>query len=401
MKNRAFMALLLGAAGLWACGGGGSKVHLADAGADGGAGICNPVTNEGCGAGEKCADAFVGGGDAGPALHRTACVPDGSVAVGGACERMADDTGLSYDNCQAKSTCINGTCLTNCTSSPDSCGDAQACALYEHLFDDYTQEMLGVCVPTCDPVAQDCENADDACYLQVSTGDGTCASAPDDTHQQGDDCIGPDAMNCYLNGCSRGYGSPLFTSQGQACMAYCTPVDTYLIDPNGTGGDGTLNDGASAVGMGEMTDCRPARVGAGNQCRFYQSVVGQNGYLDYIPGAYGFCILAGADYGDCTMFSEERLLVVYDNAEQTEAGSGSAKLGEYCDANPSQCAVACASVETLNGLDDAYCMGPGMGGAACGTPAQKALQRPGRAALHRVMVKRAAKLGIPAEMVTP
>src|SRR3954470_12938680 len=52
--NKLAMGALI--AGLAACGGGGNstKVNLVDSGTDGGPTTCNPLTQMGCNAGEKC-----------------------------------------------------------------------------------------------------------------------------------------------------------------------------------------------------------------------------------------------------------------------------------------------------------------------------------------------------------
>ena len=78
---------------LAACGGNGGG------GGDGGStAVCNPVTQAGCEAGEKCAQ-LVQSDD--PFLASTACVPDGSVTDGGACTRGAAGQATGYDDCVA------------------------------------------------------------------------------------------------------------------------------------------------------------------------------------------------------------------------------------------------------------------------------------------------------------
>ena len=404
MKNRAFMALLLGAAGVWACGGGGSKVHLADAGADGGSGICNPVTQEGCGSGEKCADSFVGGGDAGPALHRTACVPDGTAATGDACSRMADDSGLSYDNCKAGNTCITGSCLANCTTQPDSCGDTAGCTLVEHLFDDYTQEMLGVCIPACNPVTQDCTGGD-ACFLNLGNGKGACIPSDDTTHTQGQECAN-NGSQCYLDGCSAGYGAYIL-DPGNAglrlCTSYCLPVNTYLDDPDGDGLNTTAMGNAQGDSGPPDLSCGVGRIGGGAtgyQCRFFQSffVDQNNQYLDYISDGFGFCSPNNTDYGDCAKFDWPRIDYIYNNGfpDNTNAGTSDA-VQKYCMQNADACAGGCVSLATLQMQDDAYCAN-NMGTPAC--PANlKMLQRPVYKFMHKYWMQQAQKLGLPAGMM--
>ena len=114
MKKQILVALSALAFG--ACGGGGDDgdnggiVVGADANNGGGGGggdaVCNPVTQAGCEAGEKCAQLVE---SEEPFLARTACVPDGSVTAGGACTR-GEAGANGYDDCVAGFDCLNGVC---------------------------------------------------------------------------------------------------------------------------------------------------------------------------------------------------------------------------------------------------------------------------------------------------
>ena len=175
--------------------------------------LCDPVAQDGCDAGEKCA--AVTSGD--PPVSSTQCVEDGTVPEGSPCASRADGA----DDCVAGFTCIGGECTTICTTEPDSCGAGRACQRYSGMFDD--REGIGACVATCDPLAQECGDAGEACYLTPYAGYSTCASshAPG---VQGEACI-------YVNDCSEGYGCLVPSAQGAGdavCAAFC---DTRDGDP--------------------------------------------------------------------------------------------------------------------------------------------------------------------------
>jgi hypothetical protein len=204
MRNLAFAALLVGGASLAACGGGDDDgpVTFADA-MPGDAEACNPVSQTGCDAGEKCT--FVTYQDM-PALGKTECVAEGTVESGGACTAGMPGAATGFDDCKAGLSGVNGACSDICTQTDKStCEDGFACVIYADTFDDLGADAtIGLCAPTCDPVTQDCEIESQACYLLISDGAGTCASVPAGAAEkaQGDTCYGPMAGTCYLNGCN-------------------------------------------------------------------------------------------------------------------------------------------------------------------------------------------------------
>ena len=324
---------------------------------DGGVGdTCNPVTQTGC-AGYKCSWLVV---QEDPFLGRTDCVPDGTVAIGDPCVEGPPGETTGYDNCAAGGLCVGGTCRTICTIDPDSCVGQFACSSYTNTFTDDPSENIGVCDSTCDPVAQDCEDETQACYLQLFNGKATCARPAVGAEEltQGDQCAN-DGQRCFLNGCAEGYGGFLYAGDGvpRDCTAFCTPVETYLVDPDGDGA-GPLVAGADANGAAPY-DCSDARIGAlAHQCRFFQSFfVDMNGsYLDYIADGYGFCAPRDENYGNCRLFSEEWFLEEYN--DYIESGGTPEGWGDQitmlCDGNPA-CTSGCARVETLEALDTAYC----------------------------------------------
>ena len=399
MKKLAFAALFMSVAssGLLACGGDDDStdgIIFADsAPVDEG---CNPVTQDGCADGEKCSWLVV---QEDPFLGRTDCVPDGTGATGDACVEGTPGEETGFDDCAAGNLCLGEICRSICNIDPDTCGEGFACSAYTQTFSDDPMENIGVCDPTCDPVAQDCEDETQGCYLQLFNGKATCARVAGGAEeaQQGDQCAN-DGTRCYLNGCAPGYGGFLYAGEGvpRDCTAFCTPVETYLIDPEGTG-DGTLVDGANPVGMAP-TNCAGARIGEpGHHCHFFQSffVDMNNAYLDYINGAYGFCAPRDENYGDCRQFSQEWILAEYNKhidggGTPDNWGGPTGKLAELCDGNLG-CTGGCALIETLDALVEAFCTANAET-PACADGAKGA--RIARRALDRIWAERLIKAGL-------
>jgi hypothetical protein len=404
MKKIAFAALFMGVAsgGLLACGGdddGDGIIFVDSAPVDD---ACNPVTQDGCADGEKCSWLVV---QEDPFLGRTDCVPDGTEAVGAACTEGTPGEDTGFDNCAAGGLCLGEVCRSICNIDPDTCGEGFACSSYTQTFSDDPAENTGVCDPTCDPVAQDCEDETQGCYLQLFNGKATCArvAAGAEEAAQGDQCAN-NGTSCWLNGCSPGYGGFLYAGDGvpRDCTAFCTPVETYLVDPDGNGtGDGTgpggTNEGSDPQGMAPF-DCVGERVGSmpGMQCHFFQSffVDMNNAYLEFIPGEYGFCAPRDDTYGDCRQFSEEWVLEEYNKFIEDDnlPADWPDQIAALCDADPQRCTGGCALIETLNALDEAYCAGPGEGRPACVDSAKGA--RIARRSIDKIWAERLIKAGL-------
>lgn len=173
---------------------------------------CDPVSNTGCADDEKCS--FLVESES-PLTGRTTCVPAGNVPPGGACTRgPAGETG--YDNCAGNASCVAGTCQEICLDEPDSCSvENEACFLQPPAYSD--REGVGLCLPSCDPVAQDCP-AGEGCYLDAASGDSACATPVTESGMQGDDCQ-------FQNACQIGYGCVLnndpVAPTGLSCAFFC------------------------------------------------------------------------------------------------------------------------------------------------------------------------------------
>jgi hypothetical protein len=381
MKKVAFAAVLAGAATLMACGGD-DDINILDSGpiADGPPARCNPVTQDGCEEGEKCAQLTIELGE--DVLARTDCVPDGPVAIGGECVDGEPGETTGFDNCAAGGQCFNELCHEICSGSPETCTEGTACGFPVDFFEDIEPSQTGVCFEECNPVAQDCAIEGEGCYLSIGSegGEGTCVAAPIDADglRQNDDCLINDEF-CFLNGCDIGFAPypPLVLVPDEVavtCTAYCQPVDTYLNDPDGDGepdGDGTPESPdvfGNPVGFDDedpktpAIDCSAGRLeeAAPHQCRFFQSIGnGMNGRLGQIPPEYGFCVELSDTtrelWGDCALTSYERQFKAFDEGFPTPDTIGDDGRTAYCDEFPNTCAALCTSIEQFDAIGDVYC----------------------------------------------
>jgi hypothetical protein len=259
-------------------------------------GVCNPLTQAGCMAGEKCTwllDALM------PAyVGHVGCAPDGTANAAESC--MYGAPGASgYDNCKKGLVCGNyrggtGICKTICDQQggAPNCGTTHVCVTYSGLFStgDTTPPAGGVCDVACDPFADTDFDGSGASSVKTGTVCGpttllsvgcygypsygtpptTGWSCTNDINSMEAQPTGlrhrvqcTEANNCadpgptiYVNSCNQGYLPLLRESTMVAtaiCVAMCKPQDCYM----GTCGAGNGN----RLGM-DPHECRaPDRVG--------------------------------------------------------------------------------------------------------------------------------------------
>jgi hypothetical protein len=179
MKNLALGALLVGC---FACGGG--DTQLLDAGDPAGL-ACNPMLQTGCKAGEKCTWLVLA--DTPTRLGQVACMPDGSVPVGGDCT-TATAAGGGVDTCVAGTLCVSRKCKPICDpqlvegSAMGACPINFSCSLYEGFFSNGSGAIAGVCEPACDPLTQKLKvgtaNLDACGSLTPAAPTSTCVRGP-------------------------------------------------------------------------------------------------------------------------------------------------------------------------------------------------------------------------------
>ncbi len=248
------------------------------------AGPCDPLNQTGCGGGEKCTwitiDSANGIGDVG-------CVPDGTIAIAGACTRGADGMTTGFDDCVGGTYCVSGQCEAICNTSPDSCPATGKCTMYSGVFP--SGSNVGMCDFTCDPVTQRrlIDNATSCgaispavkgCY-KIDEGKAICATTPSAAQTQTQDETAynwPSAV--FINGCAPGFQG-LLRSDTQPtspiiCVAFCRPAETYVGNTANAGGQ---------VGSGYTCADRGA---SGQECHFFHFVEDPANPAD---NGIGFC----------------------------------------------------------------------------------------------------------------
>lgn len=208
---------------------------------------CNPLQQTGCRVGEKCswgysASEYQGG-------HVT-CGPSGSAAVGEPCDfglarDDSDGCGTAIvDNCVRGAVCSGGVCKPVCDNEGGDpmCGSDQACVVDPTLFStgSSTPAAAGVCVPACDPLADNdflgsgmrgsaCM-AGSGCYGELrlreqSLAQFACMRDGSATLVNRSPVVAP-----KVNSCAEGYVPLVHETTGSTtvvCVALCAPGDTY------------------------------------------------------------------------------------------------------------------------------------------------------------------------------
>ncbi|KIG13856.1 hypothetical protein DB30_07511 [Enhygromyxa salina] len=191
-------------------------------------GACDPLKQD-CSNGEKCVP-YASSGSTWDAFK---CVPTlGNQATGEACTYAGPIE--ATDDCDDQSYCWNvmdvdgegvGTCHAFCTGTWDApmCPPMSACIIT-------SGGVPALCLPTCDPVAQDCEEGQ-ACYW--NSNGFRCMFTNED--------IPPGEACSYINDCAA--GSHCTTAEltpncegGNCCMPFCSLMlgDQQCADVPGT-----------------------------------------------------------------------------------------------------------------------------------------------------------------------
>jgi hypothetical protein len=171
--------------------------------------LCSLYPSGGCGAGQKCTI---------DTLQPTApqfCTQTGTKIVGFTCS----GTGSS-DQCATGLMCLSGTCRAFCGAADSAtCSGANACVAFSN-------PVFSVCVPTCNPLAQDCPasgNGPQNCYQGTTTGECLTSSTNrpvGSACEFGNECIG--GSGCINKVCVKYCDYTMFPEQ----QGTCTPGQT-------------------------------------------------------------------------------------------------------------------------------------------------------------------------------
>ena len=154
-----------------------------------------------------------------------------------------DGRTLASDDCDANSMCYDGLCRSFCTGTADnpSCAPGFGCT------DGPGSVPFGVCLPICDPLAQDCET--DSCYWQ----NGQFLCSPSGSIAIGEPCG-------FVNDCAGGSAcvdAELFPNcLGAACCSpFCNLEQPDCASLPGTECVAWFEPGQAPVGLELLGSC--------------------------------------------------------------------------------------------------------------------------------------------------
>jgi hypothetical protein len=271
MMKPALGALLVG---LMACGGGGGSNSTVviqpdgSGGGDSGPGVCNPLTQTGCNAGEKCT--WISDQDDPPIGH-VGCAPE--AAAPKQIDEVCTDPPagpMGYDDCAKGSVCLAGVCKQICdvNGGDPTCDTNHSCTRYADFFEVGGNAVAGVCDPGCDPLTQE---------LKVGTNKTACGSPTATAPNSG--CYGYSDYSCapvgpttlelldrdpprtspsgnpYLNGCAPGFIPFFYEMTGSTttvCSGFCSALEVDNTPAKAAG------DIGNAAALGKMpTEAAP------------------------------------------------------------------------------------------------------------------------------------------------
>jgi len=209
--------------------------------------VCNPLTQAGCSLGEKCTWIDEGSN---ASIGIIGCAPDGSAGVGQACQYAVAFSGACgsfiTDNCMRGAVCSGGICKAICDNQGGTpmCGSDEACVVDPALFStgSMSPHAAGVCVPACDPLADNDFLGSGVRGSGCTAGSG-CYGAPSGgtppatqfwCSSEGSGVNRSAAANDQPNACAQGYEPLVHDATGSTtivCVALCSPADTYLGGP--------------------------------------------------------------------------------------------------------------------------------------------------------------------------
>lgn len=283
-----------------------------DTGRDGSTPACDVVAQTGCSLGERCA--WIQDQTTPTLVAELGCVPDGTVALGGACSIGPAGPTTGYDDCKKGLACVNLSCKTICDpfappSAVGACDAKHACVTYGGVFQSSgSPPFAGVCEPACDPLTQQrltddspsCGGAIDntqspprasrGCYGSPSGSSAptrfVCAVGGDPSNTSDVACTETNLCATatgipYQNGCAPGFIGVLPQSTGSStiiCAAFC--------EPGNTSSAATAN---AAGKVGSQHTCPAEGAGGTHECRFLWWFEGLATPLSPSSNALGIC----------------------------------------------------------------------------------------------------------------
>ena len=264
----------------------GLDAGVVDAG-PGDAGYCDPTPADGggtgCATGQRCTWITL---DATP-TGRTSCLPNGTIAAGGACSPGTPGLTTGFDNCVSGQVCINSICTRTCrVADLTSCGADDSCSAYSGLFaNEPNRPQTGACVTGCNPLTQQVSGGASCgtgkgCYV-LAGPDSTvavCANAGTVAHNQ------PINGTAFANSCVPGaMPRKIFGSSQLECGGLCRPAEvTSTMNPVDEGG--VSPDSCQT----RWRASAPSNATTGESCRYYWALEQLSG-LSRFSNTLGFC----------------------------------------------------------------------------------------------------------------
>ena len=180
--------------------------------------MCSPWVED-CPPGEKCMPYDANGGGSWNARRCVPIAPDAG-SPGDPCT-VEGGPASGFDSCGLHSICwdvdqdsLEGTCRAFCAGKPDT----PTCTQSGHYCSLGGEGLLPLCLPQCDPLAQDCPLEGQGCYAQVKSGRFVCAA-----DASGADA-GADLSPCrFINACDAGLHCAEFDACGPGSSSCCAP----------------------------------------------------------------------------------------------------------------------------------------------------------------------------------
>jgi hypothetical protein len=229
------------------------------------AATCNPLSQTGCGAQEKCT--WIVDQLNPTMIGHIGCAPNGTIPIGCACT-IGTPGATGYDDCAPGSTCVGGLCKQICDPAGGApmCGTGFACTGYANVFETGGTRVAGLCDVTCDPLTQ---------CTSVGQTPNACGATNPVMPNRG--CYGIASYSCspvvasslvltdrmvprtntsgaaFLNGCAPGF-TPLFYSMTGSTQVLCAGFCAALEIDNTPAHAGNSKGDATAPAKLPMKD---------------------------------------------------------------------------------------------------------------------------------------------------
>ncbi|MCY0988032.1 hypothetical protein OV203_12920 [Nannocystis sp. ILAH1] len=216
----------------------------------GGSGIkeCDPWVQD-CPIGQKCMPFAQSGIGAPDSLH-CAPVAESPEQAGDPCVLQGNGPEQT-DNCDVGLFCWEGSCVAQCTGSPDApmCDDPATGCLIAN------DEVLTLCLPACDPLAQNCE-ADQVCLSVGNDLAFVCVQdASGDGGQEFDVCALQNSCDPGLACLDSGWATECGGRGFECCLKFC---DVTMPTCTGAGAECVpwFEAGMAPAGLEDVGLCR-------------------------------------------------------------------------------------------------------------------------------------------------